>query len=274
MFRKICLTAVILIGILSSITSPVDAGSMYTHGPNFNVSFNPQGSAQVGHDVNIHIKVDSANPGATRINVSCGGISKGETSEVEFDSSWRTGDCPAGNANVNICTKASDDPNWQDPNCADYSYQLTSPSPPAGPSRGPNISVFSFSPESATIGDNVNIHIRVDSNNPGATTITVGCGSITKNETSEVEFDSNWSTSNCGDGNISVRVCSRATDDPTWSNATCSDRNYYLAPKQVAIPAPTANLWVDSDKITTGDHVPICTGTPQMQILQKLMEEV
>lgn len=67
-----------------------------------------------------------------------------------------------------------------------------------------------------------------------------------------MEFDSNWNTSSCGDGNINVKVCSRATDDPNWSNATCSDRNYYLAPKQVVVPAPTAELWVDSDNITTG----------------------
>lgn len=253
MFKKfVCRISVVIAILAILIVNPVEAESLYTRGPNFNVSFNPEGGSQVGHDVNIHIKVDSANPGATRISVSCGGISKGETSEVEFDSSWRTGDCPAGNANVNICTKAPDDPNWQDPNCADFGYQLTAPPPPAGPSRGPNISVFSFSPESATVGDNVNIHIRVDSGNPGATTLTVGCGSITKNETSEVEFDSSWNTSACGDGNISVRVCSRATDDPNWSNANCTDRNYSLAPKQVAVPAPTANLWVDSDKITTG----------------------
>lgn len=119
---------VVLLSIV--IVNQVEASSLYTHGPNFNVSFNPEGGTEVGHDVNIHIKVDSANPGATKINVSCGGVSKGETSEVEFDSSWRTGDCPAGNASINICTKASDDPNWQDPNCADFGYQLTAPPPP------------------------------------------------------------------------------------------------------------------------------------------------
>ena len=80
------------------IVNQANAESLYTHGPNFSLSFSPGGGAQVGQDVNIHIKVDSANPGATKINVSCGGVSKGETSEVEFDSTWRTGDCPGGNA--------------------------------------------------------------------------------------------------------------------------------------------------------------------------------
>jgi len=49
--------------------------TVLTHGPNFNVSFNPGDGAQVGQDVTIHIHVESNNPGATKINPNCGGVS-------------------------------------------------------------------------------------------------------------------------------------------------------------------------------------------------------
>src|SRR5689334_18527959 len=106
--NKIWFVLIILSIVVLSLASvkPAQADILFTHGPNFNVSFNP-GSAQVGQDVNIHVKVDSSNPGATKINPDCGGVSKGETSEVEFDSTWHTGNCSGGNVNINICTKAS-----------------------------------------------------------------------------------------------------------------------------------------------------------------------
>jgi len=214
------------------------------------VSINPPSGSQVGSNVCIRAKVvwDSD---FRSMRIRFGNEGWNESAEIEFERCFGTGHLGAGWYTIRVeVAKVNED--WSTATATETGYELTSPPPPAGPSKGPNISVFSFSPKSATVGDNVNIRIRVDSNNPGATTITVGCGSITKNETSEVEFDSNWNTSSCGDGNISVRVCSRATDDPNWSNANCTDRNYYLTPKQVAVSAPTANLWVDSDKITTG----------------------
>ena len=239
----------ITVVIITMIANPAGATSLFTHGPNFSLSFNPGGGAQVGQDVNIHIKVDSANPGATKINVSCGGVSKGETSEVEFDSTWRTSDCPGGNANVNVCTKAPDDPNWQDPNCGDFGYSLssaqqqqqpTNPPPPQQPSYGPSIQL-SFDPGGgAQAGQDVNIHIRVNSNNPGAAKINVSCGSVSKGETSEVEFDSTWRTNGCSEGNANVNVCTKASDDPNWQNPNCNGYGYSLSAVQQNNPPPVA----------------------------------
>lgn len=107
-----------------AIVDPAKAIGLFTHGPNFNVSFSPADNAQVGQDVNIHIKVDSTNPGAAKISVGCGNVSKAETSEVEFDSIWHTGNCNSGTISISICTKASDDPLWQDPNCRNFGYVL------------------------------------------------------------------------------------------------------------------------------------------------------
>ena len=117
---------VLIVGALIAlaVVNSAKASNFLTHGPNFNASFNPSNNAQVGQDVNIHIKVNSTNPGATRISVGCGGVSKAETSEVEFDSIWHTSNCGAGSTSISICTKAPDDPNWQDPNCNNFRYLL------------------------------------------------------------------------------------------------------------------------------------------------------
>ncbi len=214
------------------------------------VSISPPSGSQVGSNVCIRARV-AWDADFRSMRIRFGNEGWNESAEIEFERCFGTGHLAAGWYTIRVeVAKVNED--WNSATATETGYELTAPPPPAGPSRGPNISVFSFSPESATVGDNVNIHIRVDSSNPGATTITVGCGNLTKNETSEVEFDSNWNTSSCGDGNSNIRVCSRATDDPNWSNASCTDRNYYLAPKQVSVPAPTANLWVDSDNIITG----------------------
>lgn len=119
-FRKF--TFFLFLSLTIAFASPVFAQSL---GPDFNVIFNPDGSATVGQDVNIHIKVDSANPGAAKISVACGGVSKTESSEVEFDSTWHTGNCFPGTINISICTKAADDPSWKNPNCRNFIYRLS-----------------------------------------------------------------------------------------------------------------------------------------------------
>jgi len=214
--------------------------TVLTHGPNFNVSFNPGDGAQVGQDVTIHIHVESNNPGATKINPNCGGVSKGETPEVDFESVWHTGDCSEGNVNITICTKASDDPQWQDPNCKNFGYNLTSK---PGPSHSPG--------GQAEVGTVVNIHIKVDSPNPGATKINVPCGDLSHLELTEVEFDTKWNTSGCSAGTFKIWVYSRSKDDPNWENPTTTQANYTLTqtqPQQV----PEVELWADDGSITKG----------------------
>ncbi len=251
------LVFVILIAGLAGTAEPVRA---QTAGPSFDVSFNPSGSQTIGNSVNIHIKVNSPNPGATRMNVSCGGVSKGETSEVEFDSTWNTNGCSAGSQQITIEARSPDDPNWSAANTQRFNYSLTGGQPPAeptpeqpqGPSKGPNISTLELSPSGgANVGDQVDIHIRVDSGNPGATKINVSCGSISKVETSEIDFHSTWYTKGCPGGQARVDVYSRAVDDPNWTNPSSASKGYNLTAPP-SYNAPTANFWADTESIQLG----------------------
>ncbi len=235
--------------MMAVAVSPVGAQSA---GPDFQVTLNPPDGQSVGNSVNIHIKVYSTNPGATRISVSCGGVSKGETSEVEFDSSWNTGGCSSGNQQITIQARNPDDPNWSNPNTKTFNYNLTGTQQPPIPPKGPNISIFDFSPSSAYVGDSVTIHIKVDSTNPGATKLTASCGSLTKNETSEVEFYTTWNTSGCPVGTATVSVLSRDVNDPNWANPSSATRSYGLSAPPVPVLSPTANFWTDSNSILQG----------------------
>ena len=248
-------TAIAIFVLMAAVAPQVGAQSA---GPDFQVSFNPSGGQSVGGSVNIHIKVNSSNPGATRISVSCGGVSKGETSEVEFDSNWNTSGCNAGTQQITIQARNPDDPNWSNPNTKTFGYDLTGgqppppPPPPPGPSQGPSLSTFAFNPGSATVGDNVDIHIVVNSSNPGATKLTVSCGSLDKNETSEVEFHSTWYTSGCNAGTQQVTVLSRSVDDPNWQSATTTSSPYTLNAPPNPVPVPSASFSVDSTNIQAG----------------------
>ena len=247
--------AIVVLAMMAVAVLPVGAQSA---GPDFQVTLNPSDGQSVGNSVNIHIKVNSPNPGATRINIPCGSLSKGESAEVEFDSNWNTSGCGSGNQQIIIQTKSPDDPNWTNPNTKYFSYVLTgsqqppTPVPPSTPPMGPNISIFDFSPSSANVGDQVTIHIKVDSANPGATKLTVSCGSLIKNETSEVEFYTTWNTNGCPAGTATVNVLSRDVNDPNWANPSSATRSYGLSAPPVPVPSPTANFWADATSILQG----------------------
>lgn len=243
-FWRILLVLVFVFGLFANVESINALGT-----PEI-VSINPPSGSQVGSNVCIRAKV-AWDPDFRSMRIRFGNEGWNESAEIEFERCFGTGNLGAGWYTIRVeVAKVNED--WSTATATETGYELTSPPPPPGPSRGPNISVFSFNPESAIVGDSVNIHIKVDSNNPGATTLTVGCGSISKNETSEVEFDSTWNTSSCGNGNIRVKVCSRATDDPNWTNPNCTDRTYSLAPRQSTVPAPQASFWADSESIIPG----------------------
>ena len=240
------------------IVNPAAAESLYTRGPNFSLSFNPGGGAQVGQDVNIHIKVDSANPGATKINVSCGGVSKGETSEVEFDSTWHTNDCSEGNANVNVCTKAPDDPNWQDPNCNDFGYSLSSaPSNEPQPQNNPQISCwvdsFDVWPNPATVGDT--IHITGN----GSCTVEIRATRVLVNGDNIYEIggnnilNTNWNTGGVPAGNYQLKLMVAGQGDNSWNNA--GSQNITLQLVEAGQPAKNNSPFATGDIIDINGNI-------------------
>ncbi len=255
-WRILIIFAIILWAIL--IANPVEAKVVFTHGPNFNVSFNP-GSAQVGQDVNIHIKVDSNNPGATKINPDCGGVSKGETSEVEFDSIWRTVNCSGGNRNITICTKASDDPQWQDPNCQGFSYNLSqnNPQPTNAPSPSCSVDNFDVWPQSANVGDDINITGK-GSCNVGIRAIKVKVDGNDLYEIGSTSLSTVWHTGGVSAGNHKIKILVAGQGDNDWN---------YPASQSVVIqlnnpnqpPPPPSSPFHNSDVINISGDIYIIT---------------
>lgn len=181
-----------------------------------------------------------------------------EDGSADITKEFNTSGLSAGTYSI-IAEVAAKDKGWDTANKTYASYELTggqpqqpTPTPqPQTPPRGPNISTFQFNPAGgATVGDNVDIHIVVDSSNPGATKINVSCGGVSKIETSEVDFHSTWYTNGCSGGQARVDVYSRDVNDPNWTNPSSASKTYNLS----APPsnAPTADFWADSKSILSG----------------------
>lgn len=132
---------------------------------------------------------------------------------------------------------------------------LSAPPPPPPPPPGPAISQVIFNPSGgAEVGQTVEIHVKVESSNPGAIRIFVPCGSVAHFEHTVPEYDTTWSTGGCGEGSQNVRVCARHVDDPNWENPTCTDRSYTLTPPPPPPqPAPTASFWANASSIQQGE---------------------
>ena len=214
------------------------------------VNSNPSSPAQVGACVTIRARVDWDSEFRS-MRIRFGNEGWQESSEIEFERNFCTNNYSPGWYTIRVEVAGHGDNDWANPRVAEAQYELIGQ---PEPSKGPGISQFSFSPsDGAIVGDSINIHIRVDSNNPGATTLTADCGWLSKNETSEVEFDSTWNTNGCPAQNVSVLACSRAVDDPNWTNASCTSRSYTLASPQNAIPVPSAELWADKTQLSFGE---------------------
>ncbi len=121
---------------------------------------------------------------------------------------------------------------------------------------GPNISQVNFNPASATVGDNVGIHIKVDSSNPGAIRIYIPCGQVDHFEHTVPEYDTFWHTSGCGAGEQTIRVCARDVLDNNWVNPNCTERGYTLnappPPPTSVPPLPSGTFWADNTTIQQG----------------------
>jgi hypothetical protein len=213
------------------------------------IRIDPSSPAQVGACIAIRARVDWDSEFRS-MRIRFGNEGWQESSEIEFERNFCTENYSPGWYTIRVEAARQGDNSWGNPSVAEAQYELTGQ---PKPSRGPAIDQFNFNPSGeAEVGDPVNIHIRVDSNNPGATKINVDCGDVSKIETSEVEFNSTWNTAGCPAETVGVLVCSRTIDDPDWSNSTCSSRSYTLSYPQIIIPVPTAQLWADNEQISKG----------------------
>jgi hypothetical protein len=214
------------------------------------VSINPPSPAQVGTCIAIRVRVDwDSEYRSMRVRFGPSGWE--ESSETEFQRQFCTNGYNPGWYTIRVEVARQGDNNWSNPAVTESQYQLVGD---PGPDQGPRISQFSFNPSSgAKVGNQINIHIKVDSNNPGATKINVGCGGVSKEETSEVEFDSTWRTNGCSAESYEVLVCSRAVNDPNWTKPTCATKSYLLSPADVEIPVPTIERFkADNYQISNG----------------------
>lgn len=182
-----------------------------------------------------------------------------ESAEIEFERNFCTKDWSPGWYTIRVEVARWGDNNWSSPTVAEASYELTSAPQPTSPpqptavSYGPSISQVNFNPSGGTqVGNNVGIHIKVDSSNPGAISITPSCGNTAHAEHTVPEFDTTWYTSGCGAGTRSVKVCARHVNDPDWAYATCTERSYTLTAPPAPIPAPSASFWSDAGSIMQG----------------------
>lgn len=108
------------------------------------ISMDPSGGQVAGNTANIHVRISDV-PGSVTVDVSCGGVSKHETTEQEFDTAWvNTGGC-SGSEKVTVTTRAADDPNWSNTTKATKSYNFSAPAAPV------NVPSVSFSADSTSI---------------------------------------------------------------------------------------------------------------------------
>ena len=224
------------------------------------ISINPS-SGSAGTNFTVHATVAWDNDFRAIRMCFVNGSNCHESGAPDITGSFGTDGLAPGTYYITVQVAAKGDNNWANPTWTSGQFQVTAnqpapqpsqPPPPSGPSKGPSVN-FSFSPSgSQTVGSSVNIHVAVNSSNPGGTKFNVSCGGVSKAESTEVQFDSTWNTNGCDSGVQQVTICSRSTDDPNWANSTCQTQDYSLSPAAVAVPTPSAKFWADSNNIQTG----------------------
>lgn len=219
------------------------------------IVIDPPSPSPVGTSVRVRAKVNwDSDFSCMRMRFGSGGWE--ESCEIEYERNFSTGHLAAGWYPVRVEVKSVNDPNWSNPTSTEANYQLTAGSAPptATPAPvtpyGPVVSQVIFSPDSATVGQIVGIHIKVESTNPGAIRIYVPCGGVAHFEHTVPEYDTTWNTGGCGSGWQNVRVCARHVNDPNWQYAYCVDKSIFL--NQAATSAPSADFWADTGTISQG----------------------
>ena len=221
------------------------------------ISINPGSPSPIGTTVSIHATVTwDSDFRSMRICFRDENWCQ-EDATPDITKNFDTSGLSAGTYTI-IAEVASQGQGWDTANKTYGSYELTSQpisqstQAPSSPSKGPNLSIFEFSPNSVNVGDSVDIHVVVNSSNPGATKINVGCGGVSKTETSEVDFYSTWSTNGCAVGEAQVTVLTRDVNDPNWSNSNQFNKSYYLSVASTTIPVPSVSFHVDNANIQSG----------------------
>ena len=224
------------------------------------VSVDPGSPQPVGTSVSVHATVSWDND-FRAIRICFGGTNYcQEQGSPDITRTFDTSGLSAGTYQIIVQVASKSDTSWSNPNSTSTSFELTaalSQSPtdtpiPPSPPKGPSLSTFDVNPSSAIVGDQISIHIVVNSSNPGATKLNVSCGGVSKNETSEIDFTSTWNTSGCPSGIATVTSISRDVNDPNWTNPYTLTRTITLSAVQVPNPVPSANFNADSTNIMSG----------------------
>lgn len=238
----------VIVAITFTIGLLLNASSVMAQGPDFQVSFDPGNGQNVGSSVNIHVRVNSSNPGATRIFVPCGGVSKGETSEVEFDSNWNTGGCSAGNQQITVQSR---DPNvdWSGANTQVFNYELTSNQPPPQPNP-PSITCwidsFNVSPNPATVGDQVQINGHGSCNNVEVRATRVFFGGDVYEIGGNNTLSKTWNTSNVSPGSYKIKLEVAGLGDNNWSQAASQTIDLQINDQGQSQPSQSTNCQITS----------------------------
>lgn len=250
----LCFVATLLSLLLSKSPAPV-----YALGTPQITSVSPSSPSPVGTCISVRARVDWDSEFRS-MRMRFGNEGWQEEATPEFERTFCTDHLSPGWYTIRVEVARQGDNSWSSPTVAEASYELTagsSPQPPQSPSEppaGPSISQINFYPSSAQVGDNVGVHIKVNSSNLGAVRLTPSCGDTAHREHTAPEFDTTWYTDTCGSGWQDLRVCARHVDDPDWENLTCSTASYHLdAPPAASVPGPIANFWADDSTIQQGN---------------------
>lgn len=226
------------------------------------ISVSPSSPSPVGTCITVRAKVQW--DGEFRsMRMRFGNEGWQEESTPEFSRTFCTGNYSPGWYKIRVEVAKVGDNSWSNPAFTEANYQLTQSqntqqeqkqSQPSSPNSGPGFVDFSLNPSSGIqVGQSIQVHIKVNSSNPGAIRIYVPCGNIAHFEHTIPEYTTSWSTSGCGSGTQTIRACSRDVNDNNWQNPTCVNKSVqFSSPPSSPNNPPKANFWVDDSTIIKG----------------------